>query len=1068
MLRCETLEAREVPAANLMGVNLSGVEDWSYDRMFADAMKSARRPSRLGSHEGTPPIDSKGWPASDASIVVWNGIDRMNGTYKLSFTGQANVSTLWGVTTIRNKVYSAATNTTTADIVYHTTENWGLLLNFANTKRTAGSASNTGITNIKLMRPLTPGSAVSYSPSVTFTQPLKDLVSRFSVVRMMDNTGSNGANNLNGIWSNRRPADYASQAATGAARGMAWEYAVQFWNETDKDAWVNIPFPADDQYVLQLANLLKNNLEAGRKIYLEYSNELWNTWGPFPGDENREAAVAEVIANPSSPLNFDGIYPSRDSGGWELAKRRIALRSVQVSNIFRQVFGDSAMMSRVRPVMMSQLGYASGWLAGELDYIEDYFNNPTYQTAPRPISYYLYGAGGSAYQDPNWSLGTGITVDQIFATMPYNFDTAVKQDLDWVASFGLKRIAYEGGPNLDNIVNNRDVPTATLEAAWADPRMQAEVVQNHNAWSAAGGELLMYFASTGGCQWGLARDPFDLNTPKIRAINELNANTAVAANYGKLAPLDLVRDDFRIPYGQGNISDMRATSLTQNWNGSIFRVTSAGNYTVRLTSTASAGGRVEISIDGRSIGIVDIPSNGVTAPISLGSLAIGQHGIVLRARAGTFGISKVSISVQTSGPPAAPGNLSASAISSSSIRVTWADNSSNETGFLLQRATNAAFTTGLLSLSLASNTSEYVDFALTAGATYYYHVRSANAVGNSIFSNMANATTTGGNGLSARLFDNQDFTGTTLDRTDAAVDFQWADVPASGFGADTFSVRWLGRVQAIESGAYVFRTLTDDGVRLWVDGRLVVNNWTDHAATYNTTVAINLTAGQRYEIRMEYYEQSGGAVAKLEWKRPEQTAFVVVPQLQLYPNMGGPVLFADSFDSGLGTWNVAKGRWEAASLIAGRRTVNASVGGTAEEISLAATTSWTNSSVAAWVNLANPSGSLSLLGRVSDSTHYYLLSLRRNSSGQSSWFLESRDGSTWSTLASGTITYAAGTWVRLRLTMNGTTLRAESSADGNTFATLGTATNGRYASGRIGFRATNSPAYFDDAVVTGI
>src|SRR5262245_62279500 len=92
VLRCEILEGREVPSANLMGVNLSGVEDWSYDRLFADAMKSARRPSDFGSHLGTPPIDANGWPASDCSIVVWHGISNMNGAYELSFTGQADVS----------------------------------------------------------------------------------------------------------------------------------------------------------------------------------------------------------------------------------------------------------------------------------------------------------------------------------------------------------------------------------------------------------------------------------------------------------------------------------------------------------------------------------------------------------------------------------------------------------------------------------------------------------------------------------------------------------------------------------------------------------------------------------------------------------------------------------------------------------------------------------------------------------------------------------------------------------------------------------------------------------------
>jgi hypothetical protein len=1069
-LRCETLEAREAPAANLLGINLSGVEDWSTDRMFADAMMSARRPSDFRTHEGAPPIDANGWPTTDASFVVWHGIDKMNGTYRLSFTGQADVTTSWGATTIRNKSYDSATNTTTVEIIYESLNGAGLLLNFANTRRTPASPLNSGVTNVKLMRPIVPGSTTSYDPSVTFTQPLKDLVNNFSVVRMMDNTGSNGAAGLNGVWANRRTPSYASQAAVGAARGMAWEYAIQFWNETDRDAWVNIPFPADDNYVTQLATLLKNTLEPGRRIYVEYSNELWNFHGGFPGQANRDAAIAEVQANPNSPLNFDGIYPSRDPNGYELGKRRIALRAVQISNIFRQVFGDAEMMTRVRPVLMSQLGWAAGWLAGELDYIEDYFNNPTYQATPRPVSHFLYGAGGSAYQDPDWSIGNNITVDQIFATMPYNFTTAVQQDMDWVAAFGLKRIAYEGGPALDNIVNNQGVPTSTLNAAWADPRMRTELVQNHNAWSAAGGDLLMYFASTGGCQWGMTFDCFTPVTQKMLGIADLNASQAAPATYGKLAPVDLIRDDFRIPYWPGNIGDLRANSITQQWNGAIFRVDSAGTFSVRATATSSSGGRLEIVVDGRSVGTIDVPASGDTATIPLGTLEPGVHGIIIRAVAGSFGLSRVSIVAGTPLlPPNAPTNLSATPASWSSIQLAWTDQSDNETAFVLERATNPTFTAGFQSSTLAANTTSHTDTGLLASTTYYYRVRATNAAGSSAYSNVASATTPaapGSNGLAAIYFDNKDFTGPYITRTDPMLDFYWTGSPATGIGGDTFSVRWMGRVQAIESGTHQFRTFSDDGVRLWVNGRLIVNNWTDHASTYNMSSLVTLTAGQRYDIRMDFYENTGGALARLEWKRPGQNTFQFVPQSQLYPLMGGPVLFADSFDFGFGNWGPASGSWGIVSSYGGRSRVSRAANNGGESLSLA-TTTWTNYTMAAWVNLNNLNGGLGIIGRATDKTHYYELEVKRDALGNPSWFLNVRDGGTTTTLASGLLSYSAGTWLRLRLTMIGDTLTAESSTDGENYTQLGSATDSRYTSGRVGLRAWNSAGYFDDVVVQG-
>lgn len=1065
-LICEQLECREVPSANLMGVNIGGVEDWSTDRLFADAMKSARRPSTLGTHEGTPPIDRNGWPATDASIVVWHGIGNMNGTYRLSFTGQADISTMWGAAVVQNKVYTAATNTTTAKIIYYPGDGSGLLLNFANTRRTASSALNTGVTNIKMMRPIAPGSTTSYDPAVTFTQPLKDLVSKFSVVRMMDATGSNGTTDLNGVWSNRRTPAYASQAAIGASHGMAWEYAVQFWNETDKDAWVNIPFPANDEYITQLATMLKSTLEPGRKIYLEYSNELWNTWGSFPGVANRDAAVAEVQANPNSPLNYDGVYPTQDNIGWELARRRIALRSVQVSNIFRNVFGDSQMMTRVRPVMMSQLGWTDGWLARELDYVEDYFNSPTYQSTPHPVSYYLYGAGGSAYEDPNWAIGNNISVDQIFATMPYNFDANVRKDMDWVATFGLKRIAYEGGPSLDNIVNNLGVPTSTLETAWSDPRMRSELVLNHNTWTAAGGDLLMYFASTGGCQWGMTKDPFTLDTQKMRAIADLYAAPAVAVNYGKLAPANLSVSDFNIPSNQGRIDAMKASSLTQNWNGSSFRLATAGNYSLRASATGSNGGRVEIFVDGKSFGTWDVPPSGETGIVSLGSLTAGVHGIVLHARAGSFGLSKVSIFASNS-VPATPTGLAATVLSSISIRVNWVDQASNETMYVLERATNSTFTSGYTTFNLAANTNQYSDGGLASGVTYYYRVRATNAAGYSGYSIVANATTSGNTGLTTTIFDNDNFTGASVTRTDSVVDFYWPDSPATNIGADSFSVKWTGRVQAVETGSYTFRTYSDDGVRLWINGQQLVNNWTNHAGTYNTSAAITLTAGQRYDVRMEFFDSTGGAVSRLEWKRPGQTQFVVVPQSQLTPTAGGPILFSDSFDAGLGNWGTASGTWGMAASYAGRTKVNSTTS-SPESVSIAATTSWSDFSTSMWVSLANLNGSVGILGRVTDSTHYYQLEIKKNASGQPSWFLNARDGATWTQLASGTLTYTAGTWLRLRLTMVGNQLVAESSTNGTTYTQLGSASDSRYTFGRIGVRAFNSAAYFDDAVVQGV
>jgi glucose/arabinose dehydrogenase len=140
----------------------------------------------------------------------------------------------------------------------------------------------------------------------------------------------------------------------------------------------------------------------------------------------------------------------------------------------------------------------------------------------------------------------------------------------------------------------------------------------------------------------------------------------------------------------------------------------------------------------------------------------------------------------------------------------------------------------------------------------------------------------GGTGLSATYFDNLNFTGASVTRVDPVVDFNWGTgSPAPGIGIDTFSARWTGQVEAPATGTYTFYTQSDDGVRLWVNGQQLVNNWTDHAPVENSGT-IALSAGQRYDIRMEFYENGGGAVARLSWSGPSIPK-AVVPSARLFP-----------------------------------------------------------------------------------------------------------------------------------------------------------------------------------------
>src|SRR5438067_12236350 len=122
-----------------------------------------------------------------------------------------------------------------------------------------------------------------------------------------------------------------------------------------------------------------------------------------------------------------------------------------------------------------------------------------------------------------------------------------------------------------------------------------------------------------------------------------------------------------------------------------------------------------------------------------------------------------------------------------------------------------------------------------------------------------------GNGLAGVYYNNTGMSGSPVAaRVDPAVNFTWAGAPASGVAADNFSVRWSGQLLPRYSGAYSFITTSDDGIRLFINGQKVIDNWTKHAATTNIGAA-TLSAGVKVDIRVEFFDASGGATAQLSW-----------------------------------------------------------------------------------------------------------------------------------------------------------------------------------------------------------
>ena len=195
-----------------IGINVGWPIDWYGEWIFADAQKQNRQWMDT-SRNWLTNVDSNGWPQQDANDGVFYGVQdgvNMAGTYGLSFNGQATVSLRNGSATISNQIYNSGTNTTTATIINSGNNTTNLELSFTNTKRTSGSLTNTGITNVQIMRPTAEGGNTPIAFGTLFYPPYLTLMSHFGTLRFMQYGRIWGSAVVN--WSDRTVPGWESQS----------------------------------------------------------------------------------------------------------------------------------------------------------------------------------------------------------------------------------------------------------------------------------------------------------------------------------------------------------------------------------------------------------------------------------------------------------------------------------------------------------------------------------------------------------------------------------------------------------------------------------------------------------------------------------------------------------------------------------------------------------------------------------------------------------------------------------------------------------------------------------------
>lgn len=122
------------------------------------------------------------------------------------------------------------------------------------------------------------------------------------------------------------------------------------------------------------------------------------------------------------------------------------------------------------------------------------------------------------------------------------------------------------------------------------------------------------------------------------------------------------------------------------------------------------------------------------------------------------------------------------------------------------------------------------------------------------------------NGLTGSYFSGQNFEKLIETRRDKKIDFDWGLGNVIANHADYVSIRWTGKIKAPKSGKYTFITRSDDGARLWIDGKIIIDDWKPHAEE-DHRAKINLTEGY-HNIKVEYFESEIMAAMKLSWVIP--------------------------------------------------------------------------------------------------------------------------------------------------------------------------------------------------------
>jgi hypothetical protein len=335
--------------------------------------------------------------------------------------------------------------------------------------------------HVRNIRVILPGFEQRYTQQV-FHPTFLGRMNGIGAVRFMDWGATNG--HTHSRWSERtRP-----NQTQGGERGVAYEYMIDLANRLDADPWICVPHRADDGYVEALAQLIKTRLKADRKVYIEYSNELWN--GIFA--QTQWAAEQGCKAGLNKLGKYSGGCDEDGPRYWAGIKWN-ARRTGEIISIFDRVFAsEKARLVRVI-AGHAHNDHMNDVLLGALE--DKAINRSGTRADVLAIAPYLGGGVASELteQGKTGSVGVPELLDKLEALVKSDVAEATRSNYKIAQQHGVRLIAYEGGQHLvaPGESQNNGAFVDKLIAANRNPRMRSIYARMLDAWYENSGQGLM-------------------------------------------------------------------------------------------------------------------------------------------------------------------------------------------------------------------------------------------------------------------------------------------------------------------------------------------------------------------------------------------------------------------------------------------------------------------------------------------------------------------------------------------------------------------------------------------------